>query len=417
MQRRYPLCTLTALVAATQVLLGQAPQKAYDPVPFRFQISTVSMKSNQKVILDDRFSTATSFLPVRSARPTGQATGYRVILGQLSNAVNVRESTLNIDQASTAPVWGVHAALIELPLSSNANETLEPRGSFPLEMTVRLKSPSIRGPERIYLGLMDRKTMYNVGSVSLSVQGLPKAQKAVSRRRLGPQLPWADLDGVLQQVRFYRDVQNPGDPVDKVLGDLNIGPTVSLVRAEEPQVSGDIVLDAQEMPALAAADAVEMTLNVSAAGELAASGVVQKGSSTQQFALRPKEQSPASFFAPRSKLNVAAANLIPVLYFQTLPTVDVFSVDASKPSGKFANTAGATTLVLHGVGFGLDSKLEVVPKGAASLPVRNLRIGRDCLTLSGEVMLPRDRTTYSIRVTSAGHVVTILRSLSANGEL
>src|ERR1700761_7441220 len=177
--------------------------------------------------------------------PAGGATSYRVILGHV-NQSHGPGGTLDISEENTAPVWNVHAVLIQLPPVSGGNGALDLQQSLPLEMTVRLKSPMFRGPGRVYFGLMDGKTMFNVGSVSLGIQGVPKTKTTAYSKPLGPRLPWAESLGVFRLVKFYRDPSNLDSPyaADKVLADMDIGPTVSLVRAEEPEIMGDIILDA-----------------------------------------------------------------------------------------------------------------------------------------------------------------------------
>jgi hypothetical protein len=293
---------------------------------------------------------------------------------------------LTLDDRSTFSAWNLHAFLLAMPVGPSNEIDLPGKDLFPLELSVRLKSFHLVGPERLYVGLMDPLTFHNVASVSIGLQGFDR-------------VPTTSHTG------------------DKILSQLAIGPAVSLVRAEEPQYSGDIVLASKIMPELANADIVELKLRVNANGEYAAVGTISSGTKVFPFALNPNQLSPDSFVASRSKLD-PTARFVPVIYAQTLPSIAVFSISRAGGSSSVMSDPQTIPLVIHGQGFGLDSTLELIPEGDGMPAIATeLSIGRDCLTLKAKVKLPvKPAKSYTVRVTSGGNTVTLPGALPMIGQ-
>ncbi len=152
----------------------------------------------------------------------------------------------------------------------------------------------------------------NFRVLSIGIQGFdkPPIRERSALQAAPPLLPVALKT---QSRSWLFDILDPGDPGDKVLSQVEIGPAASLVCAEEPQISGDIVLDSHFAPTVANASSIEMSLQVDTDGELSARGVIVSAGTCEEFALRPKAQNPASFFKPRSHVDVNA-DLVPVIY-------------------------------------------------------------------------------------------------------
>jgi hypothetical protein len=370
------------------------------PVPFQFHIDSLTITSKEKALLHDSF---------RDSRVL--ASRYKPLVGHI-NRRNVGARGLTIDDKSTNFLWNVDSLLLPIPLSTSNSNPLPGKDLFPFEISVRLTSLRLQGPERLYIGLMDPKTLHNVGSVALGVQGIERLPDQLSSR-----IDWkrSNSSGALGLVRrtAFEEHWN-----DKLQSGMQIGPAISIVRAEEPEISGDIVLASRLSPTLATADSVEISLRVSADGTLSASGTIISGSKKEEFTLTPSQQTLTPFLETRKQLDVNES-FVPFIYVKTLPRVSIVSVARTSPPRVLDSGAQTIPIVVHGIGFGLDSQIKAIPEGGGQeAEVRNISIGRDCLSLKADVIVPiKASGQYSIIVSSAGNQVVVQHAISLTGNL
>jgi len=422
-----PLLVLAPLVADTP---GQPPQPVpprpagaplavpastkTSPTPFQFDVEALTLNVANNAVLTERYATERRFRPV-------------VGLGKVS-ASNIRGGLLRIDQNSTTNIWlgpagtfghrlhhrDVYVALMTLPIDTAGRSTFTGSEAFPLQFTVRLKNPRFSGFEKFKIGLLDVEAFKAVASIAV---GRVPTPFPVGGGGGGGGGVGGGLGGGFGGGGFGG---GGGGSKTVDIGDLVSNPAVILNRVEEPDIMGEIILDHQPL-GVDAADAIELTLRVERDGRIGGVARVTAAGQTRDIELAPKGTT--DFFTRRASLPMNARLAAPV-YVETLPKPTVVKVTPNQLTRNDLRSGGANrvNLRVEGVGFGPDTRLEIVPEGAsgpAAAPIKatGLKLERKEGAAEGATLLaevPADAIrgrSYSVRITTGGQTTTLKRGM------
>jgi hypothetical protein len=191
---------------------------------------------------------------------------------------------------------------------------------------------------------------------------------------------------------------------------------------EEPDIMGEIILDHQFLEAPAQIETLEMTLRVDREGKV--SGLAKVAGATGQVKeMQLASKSQEAFFVKRSTL-AGDMKLAATLFVETLPKPAVFEV-APKQVAAAEARGGKVKLRIEGIGFGPDSRLELVREGVTGIAARPVRAsalqlerkekGPEGAILHGEVGLGANAAgSYSVRVTTGGQSVLLRKAVRVN---
>lgn len=384
--RREFLTTAAALPAG--LALAQPPAPVSEPVPFRYVIQNVTLHARGQVVINDTFQTRTAFGPPALLSRAAPGVAYKVNLGRIG-VPEIRAGSLTITEANTAPIWNGYIAMLTLPAGPNGQYTFTEK-DLPLTLSATVLNPKPGPADHLIIGFMDNATLHAVAAASLGRVWGP----------FPPGFPGGGGGGGGKENWKEIDVINP-DP-----GAV----AVSLMRQEQPQVPGDIILNRQTIAT--AAPAVEMSVSVNAGGAMALSARVAEAgralAAARTLSLQPRELQPAAFYNSRMKVDFAQTKgLSAVVFAKVMPKARILMVDPQVVSK--ANASAPLQLMIHGVGFGMDSKVELIPAagGGQAAKITGVQVGRDNMALRGQVTFPTGgASAYSVRVTTGGQVVS-----------
>lgn len=361
------------------------------PTPFAFDIEQIDLKFGDRSVMQQQF---------REGRL--RAT---VNLGKVSDA-NVRGGALRITQDATTNIWlgkggtfghrlhhhDVFITLLTFPIDATGRSTFLAREAFPLEFTIRVRNPRFTGFEKVKVGLLDMEAFKSVAAIA--VGRLPT--------------PFPPVGPI---------VGGGGTKTINIL-DLVSNPAIVLNRVEEPDIMGEIVLDHAPLTEGARTDTLEMTLRVGPQGEI--SGFSRIGAAGQTREVKLATQSREPFFERRSRLP-GDMRLAATLYVETLPMPTVFKVEPQQFAMKELAASQNLSVRIEGIGFGPDTRVEMVPEGSreAPIPAASLKLERKHGTPDGAVLLAefgmRDRAaraaSYSLRITTGGQRAVMGKAL------
>jgi hypothetical protein len=371
------------------------------PSPFRFDIQEINLKFGEKVVLRDQFRRQMGLRPTEmdGRRLTkAEAPAYTVDLGRIS-AANVRDGALLISHAATSDIWigpggsvghrlhhrDDYVAMLTLPVDVGGKTTFLGREAFPLEFSVRLRSPRFNGFEKLKIGLLETEGFKNVAAIAVGRLPTPF-----------PPFPGGGGGGD----------GGGGSKIINIL-DLVSQPAIVLNRVEEPDVMGEIVLDHAPLERANAIDTLELALRVSADGVI--SGVARStvAGQVKETKLEAKAQEPREFFEKRSKI-AGFVRLAATLFVETLPRATVFKVAPAEV--RAADARGKVQFRIEGIGFGPDTRAEIVPEGGGGQPIRAEALqlvrqpgGPEGAILLADFGLRESRAqSYALRITSGG---------------
>jgi hypothetical protein len=380
------------------------------PSPFQFDVQEINLKFGDKVVLRDQFRRQAGLKPTemggRRLTPA-EAPAYTVDLGKIT-AANVRNGTLRLNQAATSDIWvgpggsvghrlhhrDDYVAMLTLPVDVGGRTTFLGREAFPLEFTVVVRKPRFNGFEKLKIGLLETEGFKNVASIAVGRLPTPF-----------PTFPGGGGGGG----------GGGGSKIINIL-DLVSDPAILLGRVEEPDIMGEIVLDHAPLEGAGRIDNLEMTLRVAADGLI--SGVARStiGGQVKETKLAPKAQEPRDFFEKRERI-AGFVRLAATVFVETLPRAAVFKVAPAEIP--VADARGKVHFRIEGIGFGPDTRAEIVPEGASGQPIRAeaLQLERQAGGPEGAILLAdfgmresRARS-YALRITTGGFRTVVPRAV------
>jgi hypothetical protein len=385
-----PIVAVAAAVSFAQPPTGPAATTA---LPFSFTVSNVEVHARGQVLLADRFQPRTTLVPSTSNRGTVGNSPYVVNVGRLPTAKFLARG-LVLDQTTTgAAMWNVSATMVTLPAGPNGAYTLS-GAQFPLEVSATLQQPRIKGAEKFMVGIVDQETLHAVALLTIGIPGIPGRFPPIGGGGGGGGGGGPSKD----------NLKNKGQEV------INPDPSIMLMREEEPEIREHIVLDNVAAPGLNTATSITLTVRIGENGEISGLARIAGGQQPGEMTLTPKiDPQFEGFYRARSRLDTKGTAYSAVLYAENLPRVRVFSVDKPVVTGDaLRSNNGTVPIAIHGVGLGLDSKVEIVPVGGGTpARVSNIQLANLNLLLTADVTFPEPRAArYQVRVTSAGQVAT-----------
>jgi hypothetical protein len=362
-----------------------------EPVPFRYVIQNITLRSRGRVVIEETFKARKTFAPATVLGEAAAGMNYKVNLGKIS-ASDIKSGSLVITQANAIPFWNGYIAMITLPAGPNGDYTFTEK-DLPLELAVTVANPKPGVADHLIAGFMDPANLHAVAAASLGrVWGpFPPGLSGVGGVGGGSKDNWKDIE---------QEVSNPG---------------ISLIRQEQPQVPGDIILNRQIIQNLDTAPSVQMSVTVNAGGDMALSAHVGAAGPTAlgSLSIVPQEIQPVAFYGPRMKVNFAQSPRVSaVIFAKTMPKAKIFMVEPQTISKGKAGEA--QPMMIHGMGFGMDTKLEIVPASGSGAPARisGLRVGRDNMALQAQVSFPPSPAdSYTVRVATGGQVASSAAAL------
>jgi hypothetical protein len=357
------------------------------PSPFRFEIEEITLKIGGEVMFHDAFE------------QPGSLEAYRVDLGRISGAA-VDHGVLTIDQDLTTNTWlgpkgtyghnlhrnDSYVAMLTLPISADGRSTFLAREAYGLEYSIRLRAPRFIGFEKLKIGLMDTEAYNSRGAIGVGRLPLP--------------LP------------TFGQSEAAEEPMIVEITDLESEPAVILGRVEEPKVSGEIVLDHAGIDNYDEIETLELTLRMGPEGELSGHARITAGGQVQELELDPIDQEPREFFEPRSKVP-PDVRLAATLFIETLPGLEVVHVNPKEMTVGDLAREEKVRFRVEGFGFGPDTRIEVVPKGAqAAIPaeaIHRQRLGGipEGTVLLADISLPRHAASYDLRISTGNQTQVI----------
>jgi hypothetical protein len=202
------------------------------------------------------------------------------------------------------------------------------------------------------------------------------------------------------------------EPMIVEITDLESEPAVILGRVEEPKVSGEIVLDHAGIDNYDEIETLELTLRMGPEGELSGHARITAGGQVQELELDPIDQEPREFFEPRSKVP-PDVRLAATLFIETLPGLEVVHVNPKEMTVGDLAREEKVRFRVEGFGFGPDTRIEVVPKGAqAAIPaeaIHRQRLGGipEGTVLLADISLPRHAASYDLRISTGNQTQVI----------
>jgi hypothetical protein len=387
------------------------PPTATQPSPFAFEIEELTLKFGERVIVHDRFQRPGVLEPleIEGRRLTASAgPRYAVELGTLPPG-NVRDGALRVDEKSTTNVWlgpkgtfghrlhhhDVFITLVTIPISTAGESTFLAGDALPLEFSVRLRKPRFAGFEKLKIGLLDIEAFKNVAAVGIG------------------RLPMARADGGQYDVAHGAPTQSAAAARLNIL-DIVARPAVTLNRVEEPDVLGEIVLAHADLPSTEA-DSVEMSLRADAEGRLTAFARFAEDGHSKEMRFEPTTRLPGRQLSRLSRNTKLSATL----YVETLPRPAVFKVEPNRLSSGERRSAGTVRFRIEGMGFGADTRVEIVPENAAGgalvadgLELQRKAGGPEGTVLFADVALRTAHPdTYSLRLTSGGQTTVVHKAV------
>jgi len=377
-----------ALLIAAATSFPQPPPSG--TLPFRFVVRNVEVRTKGQAILADTFrGRRTRVVPPTANNLVGDSS-YWVNLGRVGPA-NIRDGLVLDQTTAETSMWNVTATMVTLPVGPNGTYTFS-GDRFPLEVSATIQQPRIKSAEKFMVGITDLQTLHAVAVLSIGIPGIPGRPPIIGGGGGGG-------GGGPSKDNFKNRVQQVVDPA------------FMLMREEEPEIREHIVLDNVAARGINTADSVTMTVRIGEDGAISGVGRVVGGQQPGEFTLTPKiDQEFAAFYRARQRLDPKGTKYTAMLYAENLPRVRVFAVDAPVVGADAIRAAGATVpITLHGVGFGLDSKVEIVPVGGGQpARVSNIQVGNLALLMTADVAFPEPHArSYQVRVTSAGQVATM----------
>jgi hypothetical protein len=394
--------------AAAGMASPSTSSAAQQPSPFQFDIQEITLKFQDRVVLHDDFRRAGVLRPteIGGRRVGNDGPAYAVELGKIPTG-NVRDGALRVDQNSTTNVWlgpkgtfghrlhhhDVFITLVTVPTRLSGESSFVAADALPLEFTIRLRKPRFSGFEKLKIGLLDIEAFKNVAAVGIG--RVPMIRTAAGGNEMAHGSP--ARNGAAATTLNVRDVI--------------ASPSVTLNRVEEPDILGEIVLARAALPS-AQPDSVEMTLRVDAEGRTSAVARSFEGDRVSDLIFESLPQGHGRRLSPLSP----STKLSATLYVETLPKPMVSRVAPSELVADEIRRTDKVRLRIEGMGFGADTRVEMVPETAhgTAIAADALELQRETGGPEGTVLFadiglrgaPAD--TYSLRLISGGQT-TILR--------
>ncbi|MBV8855423.1 MAG: hypothetical protein JOZ02_00545 [Acidobacteria bacterium] len=378
---------------------------AIEPSPFQLEINEISLMSKNRMIARDNFKETGRFRATLSARPGLAAaptqTDYQVRYGNIATTdvrngalvlgttslVPLRSSgtaasALNVNTGDPAPdrarpevftdaFGSSFGALFSIPVSSRGvstafadNRTYQGNSTFAgkemfgdLVFSARVHAASLKGYETFTLGITDVGARRPAGKLSVRRDSI--RLESISMK--DGQWPWTET--LLDQVDLTR-MQGISD--------------------------------------------VRLTFMVDAQGRMSGLAEVTSRSGVQRFKLNGR--------GPQAVLDPSYDKYAASIFVEILPKPRIAQVTPNQMArGALLRRGGTFTVQVNGVGFGPDTRVELIPEGRGAVPVvaSSVRIAPHNGSLEATF-----RTTgapaqsYSVRVTTAGQTAVLEKALS-----
>jgi len=378
-------------------------EAAMEPSPFQLEIGEISLAAKNRLIAKDNFKESGRFRATLNAGPglAAAQTEYQVRYGNIT-AADVQNGALVLKTTSLVPLRSsgtARAALSAgLPTAARGGEAPEVYtdafgASFGALFSIPVKATGAStafADKRTYQGNSTFSGKEMFGDLLFSARVHAAALQGYETFTLG-----------LTDVGARRPAGKLSVRRDRI--------TLEAVSMKDGQWPWqEIILDQVDLTRLRGISDVRLTFMVNAEGRMSGLAEVTSSSGVRRFKLNGA--------GPQAILDPTYDKYAASIFVEILPKPRIAQVTPKEITRKaLLLQRGAVTLQITGVGFGPDTRVELIPAGQGAAPVvaDRVRIAPHNGSLEATFqMRGTPANSYSVRLTTAGQTTLAENALS-----